>query len=91
MNLFTFTQKIKLEMLKVSFGNLCRVTIAPDFFLIFFLLFFVKQASKDFSCLPWYAGRFSSEKSELEKEGYNCYADEFCVSCLKEKCFGSCR
>lgn len=36
MNLFTFTQKIKLEMLKVSFVNLCRVTIAPDFFYFFF-------------------------------------------------------
>lgn len=28
---------------------------------------------------------FSPKKSELEKEGNNCFADEFYVSCLKER------
>lgn len=29
-------------------------------------------------------GMFSAEKSEVEKEGNDCFAGEFYVSCLKE-------
>lgn len=82
MNLFLSFQKTQLEVLKVSFVNLCRAAVAPKFLFFFFL---VKLESKDFYCLTRYAGMFSTEKSELEKEGNNCFAGEFYVSSLKER------
>lgn len=51
----------------------------------FFFSFLVKLGSEDFYCLTRYAGMFSTEKSELEKEGNNCFADEFYVSYLRER------